>query len=419
MNKVKAGLMGWVVMAKFTNRRRSLCRQATLISLLLLSAGVFVLPGLAQVNSGSDGSDGAFNPTSNITIDMADHPNGVYNYTSVNIPAGVTVKFIPNTANTPVTWLVQNNCTISGTVDVSGKSATNEFGAAGGPGGYGGGNGGVSPSVGLGPGGGGIGSAVLQYGTYIIGGNGSYGSMGTTNNGVLPGSTYGSPFLIPLVGGSGCGGCNRIYNGYGSYIDARGGGGGGGAILIAVSGSITVNGTIIANGGGGGINGYGSGGGIRLVANTINGNGAVGAGGSPGGCGRIRFDSPVNAFAGSTNRVFSTGYQPVIMPAANQAAHLTVASVGGVPVPPSPTGKIATPDALLSAQQENPVSIVVNCTNIPLNTPITVTVCPSSGMSVSAVGYNSSGTTASSTATVSINMPHGGGLIYATTPVSN
>ncbi len=37
----------------------------------------------AQVYSGSNGSDGAFNPTANVTIDMANHPNGIYQYTSV------------------------------------------------------------------------------------------------------------------------------------------------------------------------------------------------------------------------------------------------------------------------------------------------------------------------------------------------
>src|ERR1022692_3456155 len=46
--------------------------------------------GTAQVNSGSDGSDGALDfsaivSTTNIVIDMHDHPGGVYNYTYVNI----------------------------------------------------------------------------------------------------------------------------------------------------------------------------------------------------------------------------------------------------------------------------------------------------------------------------------------------
>src|SRR5882724_4783315 len=77
----------------------------------------------AQVNSGSNGSDGAFNPTTSTNIDMGDHPTGIYQYTSVNIPGGVTVTFTPNANNTPVVWLVQEDCTIKGVIDVSGQGA--------------------------------------------------------------------------------------------------------------------------------------------------------------------------------------------------------------------------------------------------------------------------------------------------------
>jgi hypothetical protein len=80
---------------------------------------------------------------------------------------------------------------------------------------------------------------------------------------------------------------------------------------------------------------------------------------------------------------------------------------------------LSTPDAVLSAQQNNPIPIVVSCANLPLNTLITVTVKPASGSSVSAVGYNTAGTLASSMATVSIVIPRGGGLIYATAATSN
>ncbi len=34
----------------------------------------------AQVNTGSDGHDGAFNPTTNTVINMADHPDDIYQY---------------------------------------------------------------------------------------------------------------------------------------------------------------------------------------------------------------------------------------------------------------------------------------------------------------------------------------------------
>ena len=60
----------------------------------------------AQVNSGSNGSDGALNPTTNVVINMTDHPDGISQYTSVNMPVDVTVSFIPNANNTPVVWLV-------------------------------------------------------------------------------------------------------------------------------------------------------------------------------------------------------------------------------------------------------------------------------------------------------------------------
>ena len=45
----------------------------------------------AQVNSGSNGSDGAFNPTTSTNINMASRPSGIYQYASVNIPSSVTV----------------------------------------------------------------------------------------------------------------------------------------------------------------------------------------------------------------------------------------------------------------------------------------------------------------------------------------
>ena len=110
----------------------------TLLWNLLAGLALGFLPPLAsaQVNSGSNGSDGAFNPTQNVTINMADHPTGIYQYTSVNIPAGVTVTFTPNANNTPVVWLVQGSCTITGTVNVSGKSSIGGASAIGGPGGY-------------------------------------------------------------------------------------------------------------------------------------------------------------------------------------------------------------------------------------------------------------------------------------------
>jgi hypothetical protein len=127
----------------------------------------------------------------------------------------------------------------------------------------------------------------------------------------------------------------------------------------------------------------------------------------------VRFDTYANHFGGSIGGVFTDGYQPIIIQTNGQGAQLTVTSLGGVPVSASPSGQVATPDAILSAQQNNPISVVVR-SNIPLNTQITLTVKPASGPAVSATGLNNTGTPSSSTATISITMPRGGGIIYAT-----
>jgi hypothetical protein len=361
----------------------------------------------AQVNSGSNGSDGALdfssiNYTTNIVINMADHPNGIYQYTYVNIPANVTISFVPNANNTPVYWLVQNNVVINGTVDVSGKNNAGALGGPGGPGGYPGGSGasGTAGSPGYGPAGGSGGTCGTQS-EQATGGGGSY--------------SYCNQFLIPLLGGSGGGG------------SPNGGGGGGGALLIAAANSVIVNGSILANGGGGNGNCEGSGGGgaIRIVASQISGIGQVAANGSsannshPGGQGCIRFDTYDDVFSGSVSSYFTKGSQFIIIPASGQLPQLTVTSVGGVPVSASPTGVLSTPDAVLSAQQNNPIPIVVSCANLPLHSLITVSVRPANGTAVSATGYNDSGTLSSSTATISITIPRGGGFIYATAATSN
>ncbi len=354
-----------------------------------------LLPVHAQVNSGSDGHDGAFNPTTNTVINMADHPDGIYHYTSVNIPAGVTVSFLPNANNSPVVWLVQSDCVIEGVVNVNGQNSSGANGGLGGSGGYRGGSGVNPPTFGQGPSGGAVGE------------DGSFSS--------------GNSFLIPLFGGSGGGG------NYWAYERApMGGGGGGGAILIAASNLVRLNGGISANGGvgisyalysngnyiGSISSGSGSGGAVRILSLVFTGNGYVSV-----SRGRVRIDTFENTFAGNLPTGTSHGFQPIVIPAAGQGVQLAIASVAGNSVPANPSSTLANPAVIIPGQQANPIPIVVHCSNIPLNTPITVTVKPVNGPAVSATANNTAGTAASSTATVNINMPRGGGIIYATTVV--
>jgi hypothetical protein len=135
--------------------------------------------------------------------------------------------------------------------------------------------------------------------------------------------------------------------------------------------------------------------------------------------GRIRFDTYDDEFAGSVSGQLTQGLQFIIIPTSGQLPQLTVTSIGGVTVSASPTGVLSTPDAVLSAQQNNPIPVVVSCANLPLNTQITVSIKPANSAAVTATGYNNTGTLASSTATISIVMPRGGGLIYTTAATSN
>ena len=395
---------------------------STLWQLQVLSLcvyGILSSSANAQVNSGSDGSDGAFNPTQSVNIDMTDHPTGIYQYTSVNIPSGVTVTFTPNANNTPVVWLVQGVCVIGGTVDVAGKNGDYNvnIGLMGGPGGYAGGNGGSVGSAGLGPGGGPIG-----------GSNASYASLGQGDPTYLPpGVIYGNAFILPLIGGSGGGG-GAFSTGYGGFYSGAAGGGGGGAMLIAASGTVQINGNIKCTGGAASygsvgysvdyLGGGGSGGAVRLVAPTVVGAGTINAAGgyknsSVAGNGRVRFDTLDNAFGGIIYGSFTQGFQPIIIPASGQGVQLAIQSIGGVAVATTPNGVLANPDVILPAQQTNPMNVVVNCANLPMNTTITLTVHPANGADIVATATNSAGTQANSTATIPVTMPRGGGIIYA------
>jgi len=371
----------------------------------------------AQVSTGSNGSDGAFNPTTSTNMNMANHPNGIYQYTSVNIPTNVTVTFIPNANNSPVTWLVQGSCVISGTVDVSGQGfsglvAPGQGGPGGGAGGYGGNGTSWLAHRGAGLGGG----NAAQYNINNYGGGGSYATatVGYPYQ-ATAGLTYGNKFLLPLLGGSGGGGG-------GGFSFPLGGGGGGGAILIASDSSILVDGAVVANGGSANVGGGGSGGGVRLVAPQISGHGTLRAGGggqsSLPGSGFVRLDALDDEFVGTLYDSASRGFNPILVAPA-QTASLAIQSIAGNAVPANPTGVLFTPDATISAQQNNPIPVVVSCVNLPLNTPITVVVKPVNGPMVLGSTLNNTGTQASSTATVSIVMPRGGGLVYATAATSH
>lgn len=367
-------------------------------------------------SSGSTGALGAFSPTGNTTVTLP--PDGVLNYTTVTIPAGVTVNFAKNAANTSVTLLATGDVTLAGTINVNGVNGTGGTGSGplispggvGGPGGFPGGagasrGGGIPAAAGQGPGG------------------GAAGSTGGLNQ-----ASYGAPgsfvSLLPILGGSGGGG-GDAFTIFGVPQSGGSAGGGGGAIVLASSTKITVTGSIMANGGIGAVScagvpdgGHGSGGAIRLVAPQVTGPGMIHAlGGSAGACisagaGRIRLEAFTLTFSGATSPTASTSPTPGPVTAASNPAltnvpTLSISSVGGIAMPSVPTGSYTTADVALPGGTANPVPVAVTATNTPLGSIFTVKVIPQSG---SATTFNSSvstGTFAVSTAIANVNFPAG------------
>ncbi len=405
------------------NMQTKVRRGMTLVFAVL----VLAIPGIAHAtfDSGSNGHDGVLNPTANLVIDMADHPDGIYQYVSVNIPTGVTVSFKPNSANTPVTWLIQESCTVAGAVAISGMNLADRNATIGGPGGYGGGRGPLGagaemPEAGQGPGGGRVSSELLG------GGNASFGTAGEAmGSQSAAGDTYGNDFLLPLIGGSGGAGGRFLFEAGHPY--AAGGAGGGGAILLVASGEITISGSITATGGSTTQNfsggGAGSGGAIRLVGTSLRGTGYLNTSGgtcwppypywpNDAGQGRIRIEAFSDNFTGGCTGVVTRGMQNVLFLPSNVTPHLSITQVAGISIPVTPSGSVTSPDVILPGELTGPMTVVVHAENIPINTPITVDVKPYSGASVSGTAQNI-GTLDSSTATVSLDIPRGGGSITA------
>ena len=349
---------------------------------ILTAAG---LAATCSVGANVSGSDGSFGPISvdsgTLTIQLP--PSGIINATTINVAAGATLAFDRNALNTPVYLLATGDIVIAGIVDVDGEAGTANGGGRGGPGGFDGGapgRNGQPPGPGLGPGGG-------LGGLQIFGGQsnddrsgfGAYSTIGgpaTAKNG----SVYGSPLMVPPVGGSGGGG-------HGPTGAIIGGGGGGGAIVIASDTLVEITGTISATGptiSGSSGAGNSSGGGIRIVAPVVAGDGALdvrgggtAAQGQFGGTGRIRVDTIDLAnvdFVFQPNSAITLGSFLVAIPP--NLPRLDIVNVAGNDIP---VGTQNAVDFILPFGTPNDQTITVRATNFDGMVPIRIVISPQNG----------------------------------------
>ena len=227
-----------------------------------------------------NGSDGEFNPDSDTTI------SSTKNFTSVNIPSGVTVT-VAHGARLLCTGAFTN----AGTIQVQ----TVNMAGAGGAG---------APD----PGKGGTGGQNTNDVVIGLGGNGGAGGSGHRGtSGGAGGAAIGTvkrvvteESIITTPGGSGAGGGGGASHGGSQYMPGPpggAGGAGGGSMLITCTefnntGTLTANGTNGNNGGGGnggcgggGGGGGGAGGTVLVVADTVTSQGTITANGGAGGSG--------------------------------------------------------------------------------------------------------------------------------------
>jgi hypothetical protein len=418
-------------LTNFSRRKmmRLLAKPALFAASILLM-GSLALPASAQFfTSGSTGANGPFPPNGGVlpsgtngivlnleTGDVAYYLNstvigtasvgpptaGVFNFTTFTVP--VSVFLATDSRNRPAQFLTTGDVAINANLFLYGaagagpSSINGGAGGAGGPGGYNGGTGGSageSPTLGT-PGAGPSGGGVGQSGTL------------TTSN----------QQLQPLFGGSGGGGGNP------TTVGGYGGGGGGGALLIASSGSITINSVINADGGAAsGGAGVGSGGAVRLIANTISGPGQIyvrdGSGQATKG-GYVRTEANTNTFSsgaviGASGITFTSVPSP---PFPTGLGTITIQSIGGVAVPANSGGGLPSKvDITFPTPQTAPVTVVVATTNIPLNTLFTLTLATTTaaqggtGQAITATGTINSGTVAAGSGSTTISLPVGTSVI--------
>lgn len=201
-----------------------------------------------------------------------------YTTVTVNVSCTWTAKAWNGTVGGILAFVSNGAVTVTGSINAAGQNASTSTGGAGigfsggtgytsnsGAGGQGEGSAGAaSRSTSANGNGGGGGSSNDGQGSG--GGNGTAGEAGSTNAGTV-GAAVGNASLTSMFFGGGGGGADEFN---GSYYGG-GGGGGGGIIFLFVS-SITVTGTINANGGVGATG--------DDPGSPASANGASGAGGS-------------------------------------------------------------------------------------------------------------------------------------------
>jgi hypothetical protein len=284
----------------------------------------------------------------------------------------VKVTFKNHPSHAPVVWLVNGAVSIDGEVSLDGVLSVNSAVEEAGPGGHRGSYKDVTDTVGengFGPGGG----AYDKPGTY----------------------TYGSLKILPLRGGSGGG--RRNFGG------SRRGSAGGGAILIASTDTVTVNGSVHAKEAEPDLYGErGSGGAIRIIADTLDGDGTFDA-----TTGRIRLEA--NAYNGTlvtdpVTAVVVPDDPAEVWPDSNIPS-ARILSVNGTNTPADPHADVRASTTDMTIQTSDAVDVVIETKNMPVDSVVNLIITPIEGIRVTVQATHTEGNEGLSTWTATTTIP--------------
>lgn len=232
-------------MLRLDHDQRSLemAKRAFAAFILLLGS-----PAVAQI--GGNGVDGVFHPSSNVVLDTTARPGG-WDFSSVTIPAGVTVQLI---GTNPAILRSIGPVQIDGHLSADALAPVGTVGGAPGAGGFAGGDVG---NPGAGPAGGVVGS----YSPFASSPGGPGGHATPGRQSWAGGSTgvYGDDWVFDLRGGSGEGA--SVWPLSWGYPWGAPGGGGGGVVVVLSDSAIQLGGRVSARG-----HQFGAAGGIFLRA---------------------------------------------------------------------------------------------------------------------------------------------------------
>ena len=169
----------------------------------------------------------------------------------------------------------------------------------------------------------------------------------------------------------------------------------------------------------------GSGGAIRLVANTISGNTSLNVRsfnffalvGSPGYL-RVEAYNLSNFTPQHETPFISYALpNPVTLP---NSPIMNIVSVGGVNSPATPKGSFyQQPDIVVPTTMSNPVTVNLQATNLPVGTVLQVTLTNELGERTTVNSTPLAGTQTSSTATASVTLPTSGIAVISASATLN